>query len=204
MGAEELGNSAFWFGVITAIGAIVGLFIALFTYRQASKQSQQNFIEAQLTRNREQLKDVIVPLIETYDAAHVMNIATDILDDGSYELPKKDPSYYRYKNGLVDKKALEITLRDHEKDQTSPGEDEIRNSFDELLGFFARLEYTMGLDLVKRDQLNLFNYFIEKAADNPGVVQFVRIYKAPLYGKLDPRLNCNSYSSDHANISMSR
>jgi hypothetical protein len=192
MGAEEFGSSAFWFGVITAIGAVVGLLVAVFTYRQNSKQSQQNFIEAQRTRKLELLKDVIVPLIETYDAAHVMNIATDILDDGPYQLQKNDPSYYRYKNGLIDKKALEITLRDHEKDQTSPGEDEVRNSFDELLGFFARLEYTIDLDLVNRDQLNLFNYFIEKAAENPGVTQFVRIYKAPLYGKLDPRLNCNS------------
>jgi hypothetical protein len=202
MSAEEFGSSAFWFGVITAIGAVVGLFIAVFTYRQTSKQSQQNFIEAQLTRNRELLKDVIVPLIETYDAANVMNIATDILDDKPYELPKKDPSYCRYKNGIINKKTLETTLRDHEKDQTSPVEDEIRNSFDELLGFFARLEYTMTMDLVKRDQLNLFNYFIEKAADNPGVVQFVHIYKAPLYGKLDPRLICNSLSDNNANISM--
>jgi predicted histidine transporter YuiF (NhaC family) len=62
MGAEEFGSSAFWFGVITAIGAVVGLLVAVFTYRQNSKQSQQNFIEAQRTRKLELLKDVIVPL----------------------------------------------------------------------------------------------------------------------------------------------
>jgi hypothetical protein len=192
LSVNEFATSSFWFGSITAVGAVVGILIAALTYRSNSKQAQENFKAAQLTRNQELLKGIIVPLIEAYDSADAADIAIDILDDAPYVLPRTDAAYSRYKNGIIDKGALQITLRDHEKDQTSAGEDKVRNSFDELLAFFARLEYTMALELVKREQLYLFNYFIEKAAQNPGVVNFIQIYKAPLYGNLDSRLNCKS------------
>ncbi len=37
-------------------------------------------------------------------------------------------------------------------------------------------------------EIDYFRYYIDEAADNPVVVNYIKEYKFPLYGKLNPKL----------------
>ena len=69
---------------------------------------------------------------------------------------------------------------------------EIRKSFDGLLDFFCKLEYLLGIGLLKYEELSYFNYYIERAADNHSVVNYVRMYEFPLNGKLNRNLSIST------------
>jgi hypothetical protein len=76
---------------------------------------------------------------------------------------------------------LQIVLRDHKGKDTEvvdEGEQRVRESFDQLLEFFTKLEYYLSLKLISRSELNYFEYYISRCyyKANGGVRTFAAAY----------------------------
>lgn len=158
--------------ISTSIAAVAGLaaFIwGMYTYRK----------EQHIKR-----KDIVFPLIEEFDRSPEMKYAKEILDDRPVF-----GSCWKYPNDYYHKQSLQLILRSHDKPITDPGEDAIRRSFDSLLDFFCKLEYLLGIKLIKHEELYYFKYYIWKAADEQSVIDYMINYEFPLYGELDCRLS---------------
>jgi hypothetical protein len=159
--------------ISTSIAAVAGLaaFIwGMYTYRK----------EQHIKR-----KDILFPLIEEFDRSPELKYAKEILDDRIVS-----GSCWKFSNDYYHKDNLQIILRSPDvRPITDPGEDEIRRSFDSLLDFFCKLEYLLGIKLIKHEELYYFRYHIRKAADQPSVIKYMNQYQFPLYGELDRRLS---------------
>lgn len=156
--------------IIGAAAGLGGLFWGLYTYKK----------EQLLKR-----KDMLFPLIKELDESKEMMYAKNILDD-IYIKPKQ---CWKYPDDYYHIDNLEIILRYHiPKGIDDPGEAAIRKSFDALLDFFCKPEYLRKIKLIKPEEIDYFNYYIKKAADEPSVICYVRNYNFPLYGILDNRL----------------
>jgi hypothetical protein len=90
----------------------------------------------------------------------------------------------------VNEYQLKHILRNHRNNEVREQyEIIIRTSFDTFLDFFVKLEYLLSIGLIKKQEIDYFNYYIEKAAKNDAVKNYVMIYKFPLKGKLHSDLD---------------
>jgi hypothetical protein len=65
----------------------------------------------------------------------------------------------------VNESQLRQILRNHRDNEVREQyEIIIRTSFDTLLDFFVKLEYLLSIGLIKKQETDYFNYYIEKAA----------------------------------------
>ena len=156
-------------------------------------------------------KENIFPLIEDFNNDMKMLIAKAILDD--YSL-RKDMLYsifiessqenksekflqgeflmesVKNNEAYVNESQLKHILRNHINNEVREQyEIIIRTSFDTFLDFFVKLEYLLSIGLIKKQETDYFNYYIEKAAKNDAVKNYIEIYKFPLKGKLHQDLN---------------
>jgi hypothetical protein len=172
---DPIDNTAIISTIIGAAAGLGGLFWGLYTYKK----------EQLLKR-----KDILFPLIKELDEeSKVIIYAKNILDDRNI----KPEQGWKYPDDYYNIENLEIILRYHKpKGIIDPGEVAIRRSFDALLDFFCKLEYLRKIKLIKAEEIEYFNYYIKKAADEPSVISYVRNYNFPLYGILDNRLDIRS------------
>jgi hypothetical protein len=169
----------------------------------------------------ERRKQTIFPLIEEFNTDKKLFIAKSLLDNYSFrrdvlarfpftndfDLPDdvSDESYIEKGSTMAEGNEsiaeyenptdLRQVLRNHrDRDVTAPEEIAIRMSFDSLLDFFVKLEYLLSLRLIKRSEIEYFEYYINKAVGNAAVVSYMNTYKFPLKGKLDTPLKVISPS----------
>jgi hypothetical protein len=145
--------------------------------------------------------DVLFPLIKEFDESKSMDYAKKIMDD--HPVAVNDPSLEFNPNwikGLVEEKEppywnkddLTLVLRDHrntEEGVITNEEDEIRRSFDSLLDFFCKLEYLLEIHQVTKREIEIFNYYIDKVAEDNAILNYIKKYNFPLHGRLHERLN---------------
>src|SRR5258706_9041447 len=140
-----------WFigGLITLIGVIKGLI----EYSKNNKIRRADFLER---------------LIVEFNGSK-MFLAKRILDDfwiereGNKEISDAD----LIKLGSMDKKEkkelvdlVKDLLRNHgEKSVIGYGEHQARQSFDDLLDFFTKLDYYLSLKLISKQELTYFLYY---------------------------------------------
>jgi hypothetical protein len=160
-------------GILGGIAGALGFFWGLYEYRQTQKVKRQQ---------------LLFELIETFDnEKHKMYRAKRILDD--FTITPESPSWHHNESELwYRQKNLSTMLRDHKEISIlDPGENQIRESFDALLDFFGKLEYLVEIGLMTRSELDYFEYFLRKAAENEDVIKYTQIYKFPLYKKIVKR-----------------
>lgn len=159
---------------IVAGGGLVTLFIGLRTYQQG-----------QILKKKDVLKDIVIPLMQEFDSQK-FKVAKDILDD---VIIRRDQSI-DYPDGSYTKNKLDRLLRNHNQHPiTVEPEVEIREAFDAFLDFLVKLEYLITVGILNKKEISYFWYFIDKAATDPSVINYVKIYKFPLSGKLHPNLS---------------
>ena len=141
-------------GFITLVGVIRGLM----EYSRNNRIKRAEFLEKLI--------------LEFNDPK--MFLAKRILDDfwidteGNEEIPDAE----LVKKGSAEKKEREqlielvtVLLRDHEERAvTSYGEQQARQSFDDLLDFFTKLDYYLSLKLVSKQELIYFLYYFNRCA----------------------------------------
>jgi hypothetical protein len=158
----------------------------------------------------ERRKQTIFPLIEEFNTDKKLFIAKSLLDNYSFKREVLERFSFQQEFDIPDASLIEGSimaesemrlpeyknqmdlndvLRDHRsRDVTASDEIVIRMSFDSLLDFFVKLEYLLSMGLIKKTEIEYFNYYIEKTAENSAVVNYMRIYKFPLKGKLNSTL----------------
>jgi hypothetical protein len=160
----------------------------------------------------ERRKQTIFPLIEEFNTDRKLFVAKSLLDNYSFRrevlarfsftqnFDVPDEAYIKRgsimaegKGGFIaeyeNPKDLKHILRNHEDgDVTASDEIAIRMCFDSLLDFFVKLEYLLSMDLIKKTEMEYFDYYLKKTADNAAVVGYMKTYKFPLKGKLNPSL----------------
>jgi len=74
------------------------------------------------------------------------------------------------------------TLRYHkeEGDVTDKRELFVRESFDAIIDFYAKLEYLKRIGLLKEEELDHFKYYYDKLAKSDAVRNSVKSYGLPL------------------------
>jgi hypothetical protein len=142
-------------------------------------------------RKKERLTQIIMPILKEYNELDEAEIAIKILDDYPHKFKETyDPQAYRlYNNGEISKTDLPLVLRDDRWVNTSRVEDDVIESFDALLYFFAELEYVLQVGIVKKTDLALFVYEIKKVAQEPAIRNFVNMHELSFFqGNLDKKL----------------
>ena len=159
--------------IFGAVFALIGFGISLVEFIKNNRTKRAEFLD-KLTQEFNEPK---------------MFIAKKILDDfwigseGSPEISNEDlinqGSSVKIEN--LDA-AIAHLLRDHKKDcVTNPAEQRARQSFDDLLDFFTKLQYYLDLDLITEKELNYFRYYVIKAKKKAGgaVLKYAGYYDFP-------------------------
>lgn len=140
----------------------------------------------QRKKKNESLTQIVLPVLTEYSDLKDADIAVDILNDYTYEFKQTDdPKALHLYSGRISKEDLPLVLRDDRWVDTSPVEDKVVRSFDALLYFFAELEYIVQLGLLKRSDLSLFKYEIDKVVNEEAICNFVNIHRLSFNGKLN-------------------
>jgi hypothetical protein len=163
-------------GIITLIGVIKGLW----EFSNANRIKRAEFLEKLILEFSDKkmflakrILDDFWLLLE-YDAGKYKpeDIDEELIKEGSIE--KKE------KNEL--KSLVKDLLRSHnERSVTRNGEHRARQSFDDLLDFFTKLDYYLTLKLISKDELNYFSYYIKKCAfkADGAVMNYAKVYGYP-------------------------
>ena len=134
--------------IIPTVAGIGGLIWGIYTYK-----------ETQILKRQE----ILFPLIKEFDESDKMYYSKAILDD--VVIPPENG--WEKQMGYYHISELETILRNHTtRSITDHGEAAIRESFDALLDFFAKLEYLFNIGLIKKQEISYFRYYINKCAVN--------------------------------------
>ena len=162
--------------LVALVGGLITAAIGLATYRQN-----------QALKKKDIMKDIIVPLIAEYDSDK-FKIATDLLDN-------KGGPIDRF-NGKMRKSTIDdlpYLLRDRHGEPahllTDPNK-RVREAFDAFINFLIKLEYLVSVGILDKDEhgIDYFSYFIDLAAKQNDVLNYIEWYRFPLRGILDTRL----------------
>ena len=82
--------------------------------------------------------------------------------------------------------SIKELLRDHKlKSVPNPVEQRARQSFDDLLDFFTKLDYYLTLKLISKSELYYFGYYIKQRAYKKGaVLEYAKTYGYPALRRL--------------------
>jgi hypothetical protein len=128
-------------------------------------------------------QEIILPLMEEFDTNETLNIARTILDGFPFIVDGPEQREFGF-----DK--LSDYLRDPSQLPVNDiSEINLRNSFTALLDFFGKLGYLMDIGAITRRDLGYFEYYINKASNNPAIIIYTRIYKFELYAVLLDKMN---------------
>lgn len=129
-------------------------------------------------------KETLFLLIDEFDdGEHKMTIAKALLDGFKYKRGYwENPTTIKYEYYGMDVPEI---FRHHYPDPIyDDGEMKIRDSFDSILDFFGKLGYLLEVGLLKKNEIQYFEYHIKKAAMSENVGNYVSNYNFPLYLKL--------------------
>jgi len=152
---------------IAGISGVAGLFWGIYEYRENQKAKR---------------KDTLFELVNEFDRSEEMHFAKKILDGFVYNFPESidqlGPNYFSKDN-------LKQILRSHEDhDITVSKEMELRDSFSALFDFFDKLGYLYSNKIIKKRELEYFDYYIDRARKSSGVLEFVKNYDYRWHDKL--------------------
>jgi hypothetical protein len=147
-----------WAWLFAGFITLVGLLKGLLEYSKTNRIKRAEFLEK---------------LIAEFNEPGLF-IAKRILDDfwvnteGDREMTDNE----LIREGSREKKEKEVLrslvsdlLRNHaERSVTGEGEHRARQSFDDLLDFFTKLDYYLTLKLISKQELNYFLYYIQRCA----------------------------------------
>ena len=156
-----------WAAIVATLGAIVTAIVGLRTYNQG-----------QILKKKDIQKDIVFPLISEFDKPEgELQRAKLILDDVPLEFDPNEPSVFYTKEKLL------VSLQDHNK--PIRGFDKVkdalvRGSFDRLLDFFSKLSYLKDIGLLEDREIDYFPYYIDKAANNEAVINYIKTYHSSL------------------------
>ena len=143
---------------ICGYGSAIFIFIrGIMEYRNTNRTRQAEFLEK---------------LITGFEAPG-LSLALRILDGYSYE----DRENNLLEKGQGSVLNLEEILRNHkQKPVTSAFEIKIRDSFCAFLDYISKLNYYLHNELINKDELQYFRYYIDIARKNKAIHNYIKYY----------------------------
>lgn len=160
---------------------LAGLFWGIYEYRQSQKLRRQQ---------------TLFEIVKEFEKPGNITYAKKLLDSFTLE-PREGWKLAKTNKDYYGPSKLSSILRDHnERSVEDVGELKIRESFDALLDFFGKLEYLLQMGLIKEKELLYFKYYIQSAAINQDVANYVRNYEFGLFALLVERLVKSRFLSE--------
>jgi hypothetical protein len=118
--------------------------------------------------------ETLFQLVREFDKSEEFVLAKRLLDGFVYNFPDSIDmgiNYFSYSH------LNEILRDDAPAKIIDKNEIRVRDSFSSLFDFFDRVAYLFSNGLLKRTELSYFAFFINRARENYGALQFARIYE---------------------------
>jgi len=146
-----------WGILIGGFVALIGLIRGLFEYIKSNRMKRAEFLEALIKEFNDDKMFIAKKLLDDFwiDRASKNPTATDkeLIENGSKE--KNENLNNDFRDILKDHKGGPVTIEvDHR----------VRQSFDDLLDFFTKLEYYLNLKLISKDELLYFRYYLARCS----------------------------------------
>ena len=158
-------------GIIVAIG---GFIVTIIEFQKSNRTKRVEFLEKLASEFNEKKMYIAKKLLDDFWFAEGLSKAREYSEEVFIEMGSKEK-----KENFNE--ALEWVLRDHKikgNEVKDASEHRVRESFDELLEFFTKLDYYLSLKLISKKELGLFEYYIkccnEKAKG--GVMIYAKAY----------------------------
>jgi len=161
------------------IATTLGFLITFAEYRKSNRIKRSEFLEKLITEFNEEKTYAAKKLLDDFWFDDTLQNHHELKEMSAKEFIERGSG--KKKIGLS--RHLKIVLRDHKDspEQTegiSPVEQVVRESFDQLLDFFTKLDYYLSLKLISKKELSYFEYYInccnEKAEG--GVMIYAKAY----------------------------
>jgi len=143
---------------IAGFSGVAGLFWGIYEYRETQKTKR---------------KDVLFELVKEFDKSEQMHFAKRILDGFVYNFPESINLGINY---FTKSNLNKILCHHNDRDITDINEIDVRDSFSALFDFFDKLGYLYSNKILKQKELRYFEYYVKRARESPGVLNFVKNY----------------------------
>ena len=169
-----------WAWLLGGLVTIIGLIKGLFEFTKANRIKRAEFLEKLILEFNESKMFLAKRILDDFwvepnGTKEMSN--EELLSRGSQEKKEKDEL----------KLLVKDLLRNHgERSVTGEGEQRARQSFDDLLDFFTKLDYYLTLRLISKPELNYFLYYIQRCAykADGAVMQYAETYGYPALFRL--------------------
>ncbi len=164
-----------WAWLFAGLITLGGLIKGLLEYIKANRIKRAEFLEKLIVEFNESGLFIAKRILDDFwvnTEGNRENSDEELIREGSREKKEKE----------VLKSLVKELLRNHtERSVTGEGEHRARQSFDDLLDFFTKLDYYLTLKLISKQELNYFLYFIQRCAfkADGAVMKYAETYGYP-------------------------
>lgn len=177
-----------WIKSLALLGSAIAFIFSIVTWREQVHIKRADFLELKIKEFEDSSMLIAKSLLDSFAICDICNSDSSKLSDremisiGS----SRDGVSSDIKLGNLNE-ALNEALP-----STNFSKQRVRLSFDKLLDFFGKLEYYLSLNLMSKDEVKYFYYYIEKSAKNDAIRTYADKYDFDLFLLLVRRLNLNS------------
>ena len=158
-------------GIIVAIG---GFIMTIIEYKKSNRTKRVEFLEKLASEFNEKKMYIAKKLLDDFWFVEGLSNAREYSEEVFIEMGSREK-----KEKFSE--ALKWVLRDHKvkgNEVKDVSEHRVRESFDELLDFFTKLDYYLSLKLISKKELGLFEYYIKccNVKADGGVMIYAKAY----------------------------
>lgn len=158
-------------GIIVAVG---GFIMTIIEYKKSNRTKRVEFLEKLASEFNEKKMYIAKKLLDDFWFVEGLSNAREYSEEMFIEKGSKEK-----KENFNEE--LRWVLRDHKitgNGVTDSSEHRVRESFDELLDFFTKLDYYLSLKLISKKELGLFEYYIQRCNETAkgGVMIYAKAY----------------------------
>jgi hypothetical protein len=170
--------------ILTLIGSVIAFAFTIITWKEQNHIKRAEFLEAKITEFQDTTKLIARSILDGYAVCDTCNnTRVNITDQEMIAIGSSrtgDTTDIKLENlgNTLSERLPSINI----------SKQRVRQSFDRLLDFFGKLEYYIGLDLMTKDEVKYFRYYIDKCAKNEAIWSYAKNYEFTLFLDLVKRL----------------
>lgn len=156
---------------LTLLGSVIAFVFTIQTWRQQTHIKRAEFLEDKIKEFESPSTYLARSILDSFSVSFESNDSLSdqkLVDIGSSRTDTLGRDIQR--SNLDSTLGLELPIIDKTKHR-------VRRSFDNLLDFFGKLEYYASLKLMRKKEINYFEYYIKKCAENEAVMEYARRYE---------------------------
>jgi hypothetical protein len=170
---------------LTLIGSAIAFIFTIITWDKQNQIKRADFLENKIKEFQEPSTFIARKILDGYASCDTCNNKSNRISDEEMiskgSTRKNDSTDIKFEN--LDKTLNEILP------STNISKQRVRQSFDNLLDFFGKIEYYISLKLMTKYEANYFLYYIQRCYKNEAVMNYAKNYGFVLFISLTKRLD---------------